>query len=187
MPQTSFRWFARSFIPFRNPRKQAIPALLVLVLAGCGGGGGGDGQAEQRVRGLGYAFSAPAEWQVSRRAMEIRVEEGTNLLSVRRYALQRAFQPQLWDQVVPEFDQAADEVAAQQNATVNERKTMKIASRDARHYKIDYEHNGQELTEELGFVLRGKTEYLLLCRYERGGDRGACERLLATFSLSREG
>jgi hypothetical protein len=115
--------------------------------------------------------------------MEIRLEKGADVLSVRRYTLQRAFQPRLWGQVVPELDQAADQVAAQQNATVKERKTMKIAGGDARHYKIDYEHGGQELTEELGFVLRGKTEYLLLCRYERGGDRGACERLLATFTL----
>jgi len=181
MPQTSFRWFVRGFIPLRNAGKQAIPALIVLLLAGCGGGG--DGQAEQRVRGTGYVFSAPAEWQVNRRLSEIRAEDGTDLLSVRRYPLQREFQPQLWNEVVPELDQAADGVAAQQNATVKERRTMKIAGRDARHYTIDYEHQGQDLTEELGFVLRGKTEYLLLCRYERGGDRGACERLLATFTL----
>jgi hypothetical protein len=93
----------------------------------------------------------------------------------------------LWSQVVPELDQAADEVAAQQNGTVTERRTMKIAGREARHYAVEYEHDGEELTEELGFVLRGKTEYLLLCRYERGGDRNACERLLATFRLSRAG
>jgi len=115
--------------------------------------------------------------------MEIRLEDGANFLSVRRYALQREFQPRLWGQVVPELDQAADEVAAQQNGRVTERQTMEIAGRDARHYEVEYEHEGQELTEELGFVLRGKTEYLLLCRYERGGDRGACERLLATFTL----
>jgi hypothetical protein len=181
MPQASFRWFVRSFIPVRNPRKQAILALSVLLLAGCGGGG--DGQVEQRVRGAGYVFSAPAEWQVSRRPMEIRLEHGTDLLSVRRYALQRAFQPELWTQVVPELDRAADQVAAQQSGTVTQRKTMRIAGQDARHYEVEYDDAGKKLTEELGFVLRGKTEYLLLCRYERGGDAGACDRLLATFTL----
>jgi hypothetical protein len=181
MPQASFRWFVRSFIPVRNPRKQAILALATLLLAGCGGGG--DVRAEQRVRGAGYAFSAPADWQVIRRPMEIRLEDGTDLLSVRRYALQREFQPELWTQVVPELDRAADQVAAQQSGTVTERKTMKIAGRNARHYRIEYEDDGKKLTEELGFVLQGKMEYLLLCRYERGGDTDACDRLLATFTL----
>jgi hypothetical protein len=185
MPQSSFRWFIRRSIPLRNPRKQAIPALVVLLLAGCGGGS--DDHAEQRVRGTGYAFWGPAEWQVARRPMEIRLEQGTDLLSVRRYALQREFEPQLWAQVVPELDRAAGQVAVQQNGAVTERRTTKIAGRDARHYEIDYEHDGKKLTEELGFVLRGKSEYLLLCRYERGGTTDACERLLATFALSRGG
>jgi hypothetical protein len=119
--------------------------------------------------------------------MEIRVEKGIDLLSVRRYRLVRPVSPELWQQALPELDRAAEQVASQQDGTVTERKTMSIAGRDGRHYEVEYAHDGKELTEELGFVLRGKTEYLLLCRYERGGDRGACERLLATFSLSREG
>ena len=115
--------------------------------------------------------------------METRLEDGTDLVSVRRYVLQRKFKPELWSEAVPELDRAADQVAAQQSGTVRERQTMKIAGRDARHYVVDYEDGGKELTEELGFVLRGKTEYLLLCRYERGGDTEACDRLLATFTL----
>jgi len=39
------------------------------------------------------------------------------------------------------------------------------------------------LVERIAFVLRGRNEYLLLCRYDRGGDTGACDRLLATFKL----
>ena len=115
--------------------------------------------------------------------METRVENGIDLVSVRRYALQRAFSPELWQEAVPELDRAADQVAAQQQGTVTERRTVKIAGRDARHYVFEYEDDGRELVEELGFMLRGKTEYLLLCRYERGGDADACERLLATFTL----
>jgi hypothetical protein len=181
MPQTSFRWFVIKLIPARNPRKQAVLVLIAAVLAGCGGGSGE--QAEQRVRGTGYAFSAPAGWQVSRRPMEVRLADGAELVSVKRYALQREFEPQLWAQVIPELDRAADQVAAQQSGTVTQHKTVRIAGRDARHYEVEYEHDGKKLTEELGFVLRGKTEYLLLCRYERGGDTDACERLLATFTL----
>jgi hypothetical protein len=115
--------------------------------------------------------------------MEIRVENGIDLVSVRRYRLVRPFRPELWQQALPELDRAAEQVATQQSGKVTERKTMTIAGRDGRHYEVEYEHGGKELTEELGFLLRGRTEYLLLCRYERGGDRDACERLLATFTL----
>jgi hypothetical protein len=58
-----------------------------------------------------------------------------------------------------------------------------VAGQRARRYDIDYERDGKKLVERLAFVLRGKTEYLLLCRYERGGDTAACDRLLATFTL----
>src|SRR6266545_2643381 len=53
----------------------------------------------------------------------------------------------------------------------------------ARRYEVVYEREGRHLVERLGFVLLGKTEYLLLCRYESGGDTDPCDRLLATFRL----
>ena len=58
-----------------------------------------------------------------------------------------------------------------------------VTGRRARSYDIDYSQGRKQLVEQLAFVLRGKTEYLLLCRYARGGDTGACDRLLATFRL----
>jgi hypothetical protein len=181
IPQSSFRLLARSFIPWGDPRKQAIFLLVLLFSTGCGGGGG-EG-VEQRVRGTGYAFSAPADWRVTRRAAEVRAEQGLALVSVTRYPLVRTFRPELWPQVVPELDRAADGVAVQQRGTVTDRRTAKISGRDARRYDVSYELGGRQLVERLGFVLRGKTEYLLLCRYERGGDTDACDRLLATFTL----
>jgi hypothetical protein len=181
MPQSSFRLVARRFIPRGNPRKQAILALALLFAAGCGGGG--SDRPEQRVRGTGYVFSAPADWTVTRRAGEARAEQGLALVSVRRYPLVRAFRLELWSQVVPELDRAADQVAEQQNGAVTDRRTVRISGRDARRYDVAYEHMGEQLVERLGFVLRGKTEYLLLCRYERGGDTDACDLLLATFTL----
>jgi hypothetical protein len=181
MRQSSFRLLARRFIPAGNPRKQAILMLVLLCLTGCGGGG--SERAEQRVRGTGFAFSAPVDWKVVRRAGEVRVEKRLAVVSVRRYPLVRAFRPELWAQVVPELDRAADQVAVQQQGRVTDRKTVRISGRDVRRYDVSYEHDGKQLVERLGFVLRGKTEYLLLCRYERGGDTDACDRLLATFTL----
>jgi len=181
MLQSSFRLFASSFIPAGNPRKQAIPMLALLLAGGCGGGGGAP--AEQVVRGTGYAFSAPAAWNVTRSAREVRAAQGLGVVSVTRFPLLRPYRTELWPKVLPELDRAAADVARQQDGTVTDSETVTIADRDARRYEVAYEREGKQLVERLGFVLRGKTEYLLLCRYERGGDTDACERLLATFTL----
>ena len=39
-------------------------------------------------------------------------------------------------------------------------------------------------TERITFVLREKVEYLLLCRYDRGGPADVCELLLRSFRLA---
>jgi hypothetical protein len=149
-------------------------------VAGCGSGGK---TPERVVRGLGYRFSAPADWGVVRSGRQLRASKGVSLISVTRYPLLRAYRPILWDHVLPELDRAADGLAQQQNGTVGESRTVMISGRRARSYDIDYERDGNALVERITFVLRGKTEYLLLCRYGEGGDTGACDRLLATFKL----
>jgi hypothetical protein len=176
----SFRWVANAFVPCPNPRKRALLAVLVLTLAGCGGGAKA---AERTVHGTGYRFVAPLDWRVVRSGREVRAERGLSLLSVTRYALLRSYRPVLWDHVVPELDRAAAGVAEQQNGKVGTSSTVTISGRRSRRYDIDYKREGKQLVERLAFVLRGKTEYLLLCRYEGGGDTGPCDRLLATFTL----
>lgn len=153
----------------------------MLLVAGCGGGGGPKVQA---VRGPGYAFQAPAGWHVTRKGQEVQVSGGTDLISVTRYALLRRFRSALWQKVVPELDRAADGVARQQHGRVGDRRTTTIAGLQARSYDIAYEREGQALVERIAFVLKGKAEYLLLCRYERGGDTRACAGLDATFRLT---
>ena len=65
-----------------------------------------------------------------------------------------------------------------------DRATVTVAGLRARRYEVAYARDGKQLVERTAFVLRGKTEYLLLCRYERGGDTRACDGLLATFRLT---
>lgn len=169
-------------VPRPNPRKQAVLAFAVLLLAGCGDGGGVT--KERLIRGPGYTFSVPADWQASRNAREVRLANGLDVVSVTRFQLARAFRPELWPQVVKELDRAADAVATRQRGEIAETQTVTIAGVRARRYDIRYERDGKELVERIAFVLRGKTEYLLLCRYEAGGDTPACDRLLATFRLT---
>lgn len=170
-------------VPRPNPRKQAVLCVGLLLVAGCGEGGG---LSEERlIRGKGYAFSAPADWRVSRTGREVRVTSGLDVVSVTRFELARAVRPELWAQVVKELDRAAESVATQQRGEVTGSQTATIAGLQARRYDIRYEGDGTELVQRIAFVLRGKTEYLLLCRYAGGGgDTRACDRLLATFRLT---
>jgi hypothetical protein len=176
----SFRWFGSRFVPSGNRRKRAACALSLLVLAGCGGAGV---KPAQLVHGSGYRFSAPADWAVVRSGRSVQASKGLRLVSVTRYPLLRAYRPALWLRVVPELDRAAAQLAEQQSGQVGDSRTVTVAGQNARRYDIDYERGGQALVERLAFVLRGKTEYLLLCRYDRGGDTAACDRLVATFTV----
>ena len=167
-------------VPRFNPRKRAL-VLAALFLAGCGTGGGGT--KEQLVRGTDFTFMAP-DWPVSRTARDVRATSGVAVVSVTRFELARVFRPAQWAQVVKELDRAAEAVATQQQGEVTDQQTVTIADLRARRYDVRYESDGKELVQRLAFLLRGKTEYLLLCRYELGGDTRACERLLATFRLT---
>jgi hypothetical protein len=181
MLPVSFRWFASSCVPACNRRKQAVLGLTLLVVAGCGSSSAQKGYI---VHGAGFTFAAPARWTVTRKGREVQAAQGTRLISVALFPLLRRFTPGLWDKVVPELDRAAAAVARQQQGTVVDPRTVTIGGRRARRYDVAYTRDGKQLVERIGFVLRGKSEYLLLCRYERGGDTEACDRLLTSFRLA---
>jgi hypothetical protein len=177
----SFRWFASFCVPPGNRRKQAVLGLTLLVVAGCGGSAVAKGQV---VRETGFTFVAPAHWTVSRKGSQVQAAQGARLLSVTRFPLLRPFSPALWEKVVPELDRAAAAVARQQQGTVSDTRTVTIAGERARRYDVAYSGEGKQLVERIAFVLRAKSEYLLLCRYERGGATDACDGLLTSFKLA---
>jgi hypothetical protein len=156
--------------------------VAVVALAGCGSDG--ETPAEQHLDGPDYSFSAPADWPVFRNRRGVRAESGLQLVSVTRFPLVREFRPSLWPDVVPDLDRAALAVARRGGGGVSGRETVTVGGRRARRYDITYMDDGTRLVERVAFVLRRKTEYLLLCRYEAGGETRACERLLATFRLT---
>jgi hypothetical protein len=136
------------------------------------------------VTGTGFTFVAPAQWAVLRKGSLVEAAQGTQLVSVTSYPLTRRFRPELWSKVIPELDRAAAAVARQQQGTVSGSRTITIAGQKARSYDVAYTGEGKELVERIVFVLRGKSEYLLLCRYERGGATEACDGLLTSFRLA---
>jgi hypothetical protein len=184
MLRVSFRWFAtRSFPSVGAYKPLLVGVALVLVLAGCGGGKGKAGPANMRtVSGKGYRFLAPMSWRVRRQAATVTVASGpVELIRVTTFPLARRYEPRLWKEAVPALDQAARELAAQLDGRVQGQATVVVAGRRARRYEIRYVRSGRRLVERTAFVLVGKREYQLLCRFEAGGDDSACRTLLNSF------
>jgi hypothetical protein len=86
--------------------------------------------------------------------------------------------------VVRELDAASAAIARRQDGSVEGAKDVTIAGTKGRRYTVAYAVGGKKLVEELAFVLRGKTEYLLLCRFEQGASRDACQLLATSFRLT---
>jgi hypothetical protein len=171
-------------VPRGNPCKLAVLSA-VLVAAGCGGGG--KEAPPQVVRGTGYTFTAPAGWTVVRSGRQVQAAEGGKslaLLSVSRFPLIRSAKEKLSAKLVKELDRLATGLAAQQHGSIMSSETVEIAGRQARRYEFEYEARKKQLVERIAFVLRGKTEYFLLCRFEQNGDTQPCDELLRSFTLT---
>jgi hypothetical protein len=159
-----------------------LALLLGLLVAGCGGGH----VPAKLVGGTGYSFEAPGDWNVSRVAGQVSVapKHGEELLRVSRLPLVRPFEPSLWSKVVPELDRAAATLARQQAGSVASPRDVTIGGERARRYDVEYARAGTALVERIAFVLKDRTEYFLLCRFERGRSSSACDLLLRSFGLS---
>jgi hypothetical protein len=161
-------------------------ALAAAVLGACGGA---TPKGPQTVSGDGFSFTAPAGWQVDRTGGRITAvpERGEELLWVSLATLRRRYRQALWPKVVPELDKVAAQLAAQlRSGRLVARRTVVVAGRRARSYDIDYEGTSGSLVERIAFVLEGKREYQLLCRWRvQAPELGktACAAFIATFRL----
>lgn len=102
------------------------------------------------------------------------------LVQVTRLPLARAYSPALFDRVVPELDRAAGALAAEVGGKVASR-TIEVLDERVRQYDLTFEGKLEQLT----FVLRGKTNYQLLCRRDEDGDHAPCELLVRAFAITR--
>ena len=160
-----------------------IPAVLAVValLAGCGGGSKKPAAAGRLVVGYGFSYEAPPDWAVTVTVRAAVAKRGEiTLVSVTVLPLVRAYRAALFPRVVRELDGVAGTLAGRLRGAVTARRTVIVAGGRVRQYEIAH----GELVDRLTFVLRGKRELLLTCRWRKpDGKPAACGQLEASFRI----
>jgi hypothetical protein len=164
----------------------AIVVAAVAALSGCGGSSGSQEESTQTVSGPGFTFEAPAGRQIARTRRSVSVlppEQGSpELISVTRFPLLHRFRPALWPGVVVELDGVADRLVRSVHGKLENGGTVRLHGLRGRRYEISFEKSGKALRQRLVFLLEGKTEYQLLCRWDAAGaEPTACGVLEESF------
>lgn len=159
------------------------------ALAGCGGGSkpAATTQAatEQTVKGATFSFAAPAAWKAAATDRGMRATgPGQGLLSVAVYKLVKKYDPKRFDAAAQELDGVAAKLATGRKGKVTARDTVTVAGIPSRTYRIAYALAGAPVEQQVTFVLRDTTEWLLVCRRAAADPDGDCARFLSTFALA---
>lgn len=173
--------------PSRNRAKRlsllSVAATLLAVAAGCGGGGGGNTEstvaAGQSVSGPGFAFQAPEGWTAKTlpTSAEAR-QDASTVVSVTVSPLVKPYRLALFPRVAKELDRVASDYAARLEGRVTRRRTIEVAGRKARQYEVAH----GDLVDRITFLLRGRKNFQLSCRWRsEDGEPSACAQLAATF------
>ena len=157
-----------------------LPLAAALAAAGCGGTAA---PKAHTVGGPGFDFTAPEGWTVKSTPRSAEAASGDRAVSVTVFALKRAFRRALWAKVVPELDGVAASLADQLRGQAGAGSTVTVAGRSARTYDIAFSRGGRDFVERITFVLDGKREFQLLCRYPAGPEDPACAALGSSFRL----
>jgi hypothetical protein len=164
---------------------------LALLLAGCGGGGGGGATTQAaegtRVTGSGFTFSAPDSWNVTRTATTVTIRpggEGPTLASVTKLSLRSRYVPSLFPRVTKELDRVTNALAGKLDGKVIARRTVVVGGIRSRQYDVAYQKEGAGVIDRITFVLRGKREFYVLCRWPADeGEPDACGLLHSSFAV----
>ena len=123
----------------------------------------------------------PQGWTATRSGRLTQARDGDSVVSVTRFKLARPYDEARFAKVSAELDTVALQLAQAEHAKLVKRETITIAGRRARAYTID--RGRQE--ERIAFVLSGRREYQLFCRYERRSRaEAACSSLLSSFRFA---
>lgn len=163
----------------------AVLVLLAVAAAGCGGSsGGGGGESTdvtlvQDVNGPGFTFRALQSWPVTVGATSaVSKKNESTLVSVVVTPLLKPYRPALFPKVVTELDRVAGELAGKLGGKVTSKTTTIVAGRKARSYDIAH----GDLVDRITFVLKGKSNYQLTCRWSNaGGVTDGCGLLATSF------
>jgi len=166
----------------------AAAAGLASLAVGCGGAAKKAAVvAVVHVAAPGARFSVPVGWKVTRSPTTVSAAPagaGERLLQVAVFQLLHPYQPSLWPRVVPELDKAAATLAKALKGTLGASRTVTVAGGNVRQYELAFDHRSVAVRELITFVLRGRREYEVLCRWSAGESRpAACDALLAGFKL----
>ena len=159
-------------------------AALLTIAAGCGGGGGTTETtvaAGRSVSGPGFAFQAPEEWtpKTLPTSAEAR-QDASTVVTVTVSPLVKRYRIALFPRVAKELDRVASAYAARVKGSVTDRRTVEVAGRKARQYEIVH----GDLVDRITFVLRGRKNFQLTCRWRSAdGEPSACAQLTATFAF----
>jgi hypothetical protein len=166
----------------------ALAALA--ALSACGGGGSSGSSSPPRIiRGDGFRFSAPGDWHVKRLGNEVSAAPkpiAAELVSVTTFPLLKPYKPSLFPAATKELDASAAQLATRLGGSVKERGTTSVAGQSVRRYLIVYPQDRRDPKEtysgRITFVLRGKDEYELLCRWAGSeSEPDYCTQLERTF------
>jgi hypothetical protein len=187
MERTSSRVYPR-----RATRKRAVLVVLpavasILVLAGCGGGEATTTTttAEQRVSAAGFSVAVPEGWAAVRqaRAVTLKPASGPELASAIELELRKPYRPALFEKVAAELARATAALAAGLHGEVGAGRTVIVAGVKAHQYDIAYRRMGTDLIERITYVLRGRSEWELLCRWSGPTPPAACSLLTESFRI----
>jgi hypothetical protein len=117
---------------------------------------------------------------VKRTARTVSAEDGdVDRVQVTTFRLVKPYRPAMFAAAAKELDGVAAELAKRLHGKIASAKTLEVADRKVRTYRVVY--NGR--TQQLTFVLDGRHEYQLLCRRDTDGEDDACQLLVSSFAL----
>ena len=150
--------------------------MAVLILAGCGHPSEPKPQS-QVVNGASFTFRAPAGWRVEHTANGVAASHGPELVQVATFPLIRPYTDALFDRVAGELAVRMKGIAQETGGTLTATKTVTAAGVRSHLYEVRV----AGALDQYIFVLIGKREYQLLCRFRASSVESFCADLLTSF------